>query len=85
MTPAGTVAVSMATILSPRTRRVELEGSARGAEMGYRVTDWGHGGGVQGDAGARLQEAMSYMVKASSRFPDTLDLDQEESVNEISG
>lgn len=32
---------------------------------------------MQGDAGARLQEAMGYMVKAPLSFPDTLDLDQE--------
>lgn len=32
---------------------------------------------MQGDAGARLQEAMDYMVKAPLSFPDTLDLDQE--------
>lgn len=39
VTPAGAVTMSMATILSPRVRRVELRGSARGAEMGWRVTD----------------------------------------------
>lgn len=49
--------VTMATILSPRMQRVELQGSARGAEMGYRVTDWGHGGGMQGDAGEYRGEA----------------------------
>lgn len=39
VTPAGAVTMSMATILSPRVCRVELRGSARGAEMGWRVTD----------------------------------------------
>lgn len=39
VTPAGAVTMSMATILSPRVCRVKLRGSARGAEMGWRVTD----------------------------------------------